>query len=54
VLIAFYRTGREAEAAGIGGAVPVNGVLNGAITRVKEGEEMQLSKAKAATPPSSM
>jgi hypothetical protein len=53
VLIAFYRTGREAEVAGIGGAVPVNGVLNGAITRV-EGEEMRLSKAKATTPPSSM
>jgi hypothetical protein len=44
VLITFYRAGREAEVAGIGGAVVVNGVLNGAITVVKEGEEMRLSK----------
>jgi hypothetical protein len=44
VLITFYRAGREAEVAGIGGAVVVNGVLNGAITVVKEGEEIRLSK----------
>jgi hypothetical protein len=30
--------------AGIGEAAAVNGVLNGAITRVKQGEEMRLSK----------
>jgi hypothetical protein len=36
VLIAFYRARREVEVAGIGGAAVVNGVLNGAITRVKE------------------
>jgi hypothetical protein len=45
VLIAFYRAGREAEVAGIGGAATVNGVLNGAITGVKgAGEEMRPSK----------
>jgi hypothetical protein len=36
VLIAFYRARREVEVAGIGGAAMVNGVLNGAITGVKE------------------
>jgi hypothetical protein len=44
VLIAFYRSGREAEVAGIGRAATVNGILNGAITGVKEGEEMRSSK----------
>jgi hypothetical protein len=44
VLITFYRAGTEVEVARIGGAVTVNGVLNGAITGVKEGEEMLLSK----------
>jgi hypothetical protein len=39
VLIAFYRAGREAEVAGIGRAVAVNGILNGAVARVKEGEK---------------
>jgi hypothetical protein len=33
----FYRARREAEVAGIGGVAAVNGVLNGAITGVKEG-----------------
>jgi hypothetical protein len=40
VLIAFYRAGREAEVAGIGRAVAVNGILNGAVARVKEGENV--------------
>jgi hypothetical protein len=44
VLIAFYRARREVEVVGIGGAAAVNGVLNGAVTRVKEGEEMRPSK----------
>jgi hypothetical protein len=44
VIIAFYRAGREVEVAGIGGVATVNGVLNGAITGVKEGEEMWSSK----------
>jgi hypothetical protein len=44
VLIAFYRAGREAEVVDIGKAVVVNGILNGAITRVKEGEEMRPNK----------
>jgi antitoxin (DNA-binding transcriptional repressor) of toxin-antitoxin stability system len=44
VLIAFYRAGREAEVARIGRAVVVNGILNGAVARVKEGEEIWLSK----------
>jgi hypothetical protein len=44
VLIAFYRAGREAEVVGIGGAAAVNGILNGAIIRVMDGEEMRLSK----------
>jgi hypothetical protein len=44
VLIAFYRAGREAKVAGIGGAVVVNGVLNGAVIGVNKGEEMQPSK----------
>jgi hypothetical protein len=30
--------------AGIGGVAAVNGVLRGAVTRAKEGEEMQSSK----------
>jgi hypothetical protein len=30
--------------AGIGGAAMVNGILNGAVTGVKGGEEMWLSK----------
>jgi hypothetical protein len=34
---AFYRTGREEEVAGIGEVAMVNGIANGAITRVKEG-----------------
>jgi hypothetical protein len=34
---AFYRAGREVEVAGIVGVAVVNGVINGAITRVKEG-----------------
>jgi hypothetical protein len=33
----FYRVRRAAEVAGIGGAVVVNGILNGAITGVKKG-----------------
>jgi hypothetical protein len=44
VLIAFYRAGREAEVVGIGGAAAVNGILNGAIIRVMDREEMRLSK----------
>jgi hypothetical protein len=44
VLITIYRARREAEVAGIGRAAKVNGVLNGVVTRVKEGEEMQPSK----------
>jgi hypothetical protein len=44
VLIAFYKAGREAEVAEIGGVATVNGILNGAIIGVKEGEEMWPSK----------
>jgi hypothetical protein len=44
VLITIYRAGRESEVARIGRAAKVNGILNGVVTRVKEGEEMQLSK----------
>jgi hypothetical protein len=44
VLIAFYRAGREVEVARIGCAVAVNGILNGAISGVKEGQEMWPSK----------
>jgi hypothetical protein len=33
---AFYSAGREVEVAGIGGAAAVNGILNGAVTGVKE------------------
>jgi hypothetical protein len=44
VLIAFCMSGREAEVAGIGRAAMVNGILNGAITEVKEREEMRSSK----------
>jgi hypothetical protein len=44
VLITFYRDRREVEVAKIGGAAEVNDVLNGAINRVKEGEEMRSSK----------
>jgi hypothetical protein len=44
VLIAFYRAGREAEVARIGGVAVVNGILNGVITRVMKGEEMRSSK----------
>jgi hypothetical protein len=33
----FYRAGREVEVARIVGVAVVNGVINGAITRVKEG-----------------
>jgi hypothetical protein len=40
VLMAFYRVGREAEVAGIGGAAAVIGILNGVVIRVKEVEEM--------------
>jgi hypothetical protein len=39
VLLTFYRVGREAEVAGIGGAVAIKGILNGAITRVKRGRK---------------
>jgi hypothetical protein len=35
----FYRVGRGAEVARIGGAVTVNGILNGAVTGVKEGDD---------------
>jgi hypothetical protein len=41
----FYRARREAEVAGIGGVAAVNGVLNGAITGVKEGGECGRVKA---------
>jgi hypothetical protein len=37
VLLAFYRAGSEAEVARIGGAMAVNGFLNGAITKGKGG-----------------
>jgi hypothetical protein len=37
VLITFYRAEREAEVAEIGRVAMVNGVLNGAVTGVKEG-----------------
>jgi hypothetical protein len=37
--MAFYRVEREAEVAGIGGVAAVNGILNGAVTGVKEGRK---------------
>jgi hypothetical protein len=34
---AFHRARREAEVVAIGGSTVVNGILNGAVTGVKEG-----------------
>jgi hypothetical protein len=44
VLLTFCIAGREAEVAGIGGAVTVNGVLNGAFTGVKWGRKCSCVK----------
>jgi hypothetical protein len=43
---AFYMARREVEVARIGGAVAVNGVLNGAVSRVMEGGRGDYSRLK--------